>query len=93
MSMEHLLEKERYEVLAEMADMYYNQGKTQSEIAQYFGTNRFRVAKLLQDARAEQVVEINIHYSNERNKALEKEMKEAFGLEKALVVNTHVQPL
>ncbi len=92
MSMEHLLEKERYEVLAEMADMYYNQGKTQSEIAQYFGTNRFRVAKLLQDARAEQVVEINIHYSNERNKALEKEMKEAFGLEKALVVNTQYIP-
>lgn len=40
-------EKERYDMLAEMADMYYNQGKTQSEIARYFEINRFRVAKLI----------------------------------------------
>ncbi len=92
MSVEYMSEKEKYEILAEIADMYYNQGKTQAEIAKYFGTNRFRVAKMLQDARAEQVVEIHIHYSNERNKELEKELKEAFGLSKALVVNTQYIP-
>lgn len=65
MAIENATDKEYYDMLAEMADMYYNQGKTQSEIAQYFQTNRFRVAKLLQDARSEQIVEIKINYSNE----------------------------
>ena len=88
MDTERLAEKERYDMLAEMADLYYNQGKTQSEIAKYFDTNRFRVAKLLQDARNEQIVEIKINYANERNKALEAELKENLPLDKAIVVNT-----
>ncbi len=61
MDIEHLTEQERCNMLAEMADLYYNQGKTQSEIAKYYDTNRFRVAKLLQDARNEQIVEIRIN--------------------------------
>lgn len=92
MDTERLAEKERYDMLAEMADLYYNQGKTQSEIAKYFDTNRFRVAKLLQDARNEQIVEIKINYANERNKALEAELKDNLPLEKAIVVNTQYAP-
>lgn len=92
MDTERLAEKERYDMLAEMADLYYNQGKTQSEIAKYFDTNRFRVAKLLQDARNEQIVEIKINYANERNKALEAELKENLPLDKAIVVNTQYAP-
>ncbi len=88
MDMERLGDKERYDMLAQMADMYYNQGKTQSEIARHFGTNRFRVAKLIQDAREQQIVEIRINYSNERNQMLEEELKKAFGLKDAVVVNT-----
>lgn len=92
MDIEKLSEKERYDVLADIADQYYNQGKTQSEIADYYETNRFKIAKLLQDARAEQIVEIHINYSTERNSGLEKELKEKFGLNKALVVNTQYSP-
>lgn len=90
--MEHPSDRGRWEILEEIADMYYNQGKTQSEIAQYFDTNRFRVAKLLQDARAEHVVEIRINHSNERNRALEKELEKGLGLSRALVVNTRYSP-
>ena len=39
MDIDHLQEKERRDVMAQMADLYYNQGKTQSEIAAHFGTN------------------------------------------------------
>ena len=88
MDIDHLTEKERYDMLAEMADMYYNQGKTQSEIAKYFETNRFRVAKLIQDARNEQIVEIKINHSNERNSSLEAELMKKLPLQKAIVVNT-----
>ncbi len=88
MDIDHASEKERYDMLAEMADLYYNQGKTQSEIAKHFETNRFRVAKLLQDARNEQIVEIHINYSNERNSVLETELKKKLSLQKAIVVNS-----
>ncbi|MGN0403703.1 MAG: sugar-binding transcriptional regulator [Bariatricus sp.] len=92
MDIDHITDKERYDMLAEMADMYYNQGKTQAEIAKYFDTNRFRVAKLLQDARTEQIVEIKINYSNERNKVLEHELEKALPLSKAIVINTQYSP-
>lgn len=92
MNIEKISEKERYELLTDIADLYYNQGKTQADIADYYETNRFKIAKLLQDARAEQIVEININYSTERNTRLEKELKEVFGLNKALVVKTQHTP-
>lgn len=92
MDLEKLTEKERYDVLTDIADQYYNKGKTQSEIADLYETNRFKIARLLQDARAEQIVEIRINYSNERNIQLEKELKEQFALQKALVVNTQYSP-
>lgn len=92
MDLEHLSEKERSDVLAEIADMYYNQGKTQSEIAVQFQSNRFRIAKLLQDARAEQIVEIRINRSNERNHAVEEALMRAFPLQRVIVVNTQFAP-
>jgi len=92
MDIEKLSEKERYDVLTDIADQYYNQGKTQSEIADYYETNRFKISKLLQDAKTEQIVEININYSTQRNTGLEKELKEAFPLSKVLVANTQYSP-
>lgn len=92
MDFEKLSKKERYDALTEMADMYYNQGKTQVEIADHFETTRFKVAKLLQDARAEQIVEIKINFSNERNKSMEQELTDRFPLKKAIVVDTQYTP-
>lgn len=92
MDFERLSKKERYDALTEMADMYYNQGKTQVEIADHFDTSRFKVAKLLQDARNEQIVEIKINFSNERNKSMEQELLDTLPLKKAIVVNTQYTP-
>lgn len=88
MDLEKLSKKERYDVLTEIADLYYNQGKTQSEIADAFGTTRFKIARFLQDARNEQIVEIKINYSDEQNKTLEQELLQRYPLKCAIVVNT-----
>lgn len=88
MDIDALSAQERPNMLAEVADMYYNQQKTQIEIAQHFGTTRFKVARLLQDARSENIVEITIHYANERSRRLEEQLMDAFGLKAAIVVNT-----
>ncbi|MBP6126506.1 MAG: hypothetical protein KBA67_07260 [Leptotrichiaceae bacterium] len=87
MEMDNIDSKERYELLTQIAEMYYKEGKTQTEIANYFDTNRFKVAKLLQDALNEQIVEIKINYSNERNKLLEEELKNRFELNEVLIIN------
>lgn len=92
MDFDKLSKKERYDALADMADMFYNQGKTQLEIADYFETTRFKVAKLLQDARNEQIVEIKVNFSNERNKSMEQELIDKYHLQKAIVVNTQYTP-
>ncbi len=88
MDFEKLSKKERHDVLTEMADMYYNQGKTQMEIADAFGTTRFKIARFLQDARNEQIVEIKINYSDEQNKTLEQELLQQYPLKNTIVVNT-----
>ncbi len=92
MDFEKLSKEERFDVLTEMADMFYNRGMTQIEIAQKFHTTRFKVAKLIQDARNEKIVEIRINYSTERNKSMEKELMRVYPLRKVLVVNTENSP-
>lgn len=92
MNFENLSETERYDVLAEITNMYYNQGKTQQEIAAHFSTNRFKIARCLQEARDENVVEIKINYSQNRNRKMEDELLKYLPLQKAYVLNTQYLP-
>lgn len=92
MNIDNLLENDRLEVMADIANQYYNLGKNQSEIAEAYQTNRFKIAKLLQDARNEQVVEIRIRSPHEVSPAIEQELLNAFPLKKAIVINTQFSP-
>ena len=88
MDFDDLSKDERNDALAKIADLYYNQQMTQIEIANKFETTRFKIAKLLQDARDEQIVEIKINYSNARNHALERELTRAFDMRLSIVADT-----
>lgn len=92
MDIDKLTGKDREDMLADIANQYYNLGKTQSEIAESYQTNRFKVAKLLQDARNEQIVEIRINSSQETSKTIEQELMRAFPLKNAIVVDTQYSP-
>lgn len=83
---------EQLSFLAEISNMYYNLGMTQSEIANKMSSTRFKVAKYLQEAREKQVVEISINYPRKRIVELEERIKEKFNLKNALVLNTSVVP-
>ena len=85
--MEQLQGKERWDLLAEVAHLYYNEHLTQAQIGQRLGTTRFRVSQYLLDAREEGVVEILIHLSDNRNRQVERRLEERFGLRRALVLN------
>lgn len=51
-----------YITLARVAHMYYEDGKTQQEIANALKISRIRVSRMLQQARAENIVQISITY-------------------------------
>ncbi|WP_432629120.1 sugar-binding transcriptional regulator [Brotaphodocola sp.] len=75
-------------LMSEIADLYYNQGMTQQEIARQYDCNRFKIAKMIQNARDEGIVEITIHKPNKRHSALEQALTETFQLSKAIVLDT-----
>lgn len=92
MKYDNLSGKDKYDILCEMANMYYNQGKTKLEIAAALDITRFKVATLLQEAKDKQIVNIKINYKNLRNKDMESSLMQRFPLKKAVVVNTQFTP-
>ncbi|QXE21170.1 DNA-binding transcriptional regulator [Clostridium sp. 001] len=87
---EKINETERLNFLAEISDMYYELNMTQSEIAAKLSTTRFKVSKLLQEARDKHVVEITISKPHSRVPKLENVLKENFDLKDALVLDNKV---
>ncbi|WP_331722004.1 sugar-binding transcriptional regulator [Alkalithermobacter paradoxus] len=80
---------EKLKFLAKLADMYYEGNMTQSEIANHFSTTRFKISKLLQEARDRNVVEIIINQPNERSTEIEDLLMKHFKLTHAIVLNNH----
>lgn len=80
------MDSTRHALLARIAAMYYNEELNQAEIGAALGLSRVKVYRLLKEARAQGVVQINIHWPIQRNGDLEGALVERFGLQHALVV-------
>jgi DNA-binding transcriptional regulator LsrR (DeoR family) len=85
-------QRARYEMLARVAAMYYRDNLTQMAIARQLGLSRPKVQRLLQQARAEGIVEIRIHALPLQNLDLEARLKAAFQLTEAIVTAVHPDP-
>ncbi len=75
-------------LMLQAARLYYEDNHTQDEIARTLKTSRPMVSRLLQQARAEGIVQIKIIDSNARHNALEKRLLSSFHLSDAIVVPT-----
>jgi DNA-binding transcriptional regulator LsrR (DeoR family) len=73
--------------LAEVARLYYVRELTQQQIAQRLGVSRFKVLRLLEQARAEGVVRFEIDEPTPVDDELAQGLEERFGLEQAVVVD------
>ena len=73
--------------MAEVARLYYVRELTQQQIAQRLGVSRFKVLRLLEQARAEGVVRFEIDEPIPVHDDLSRELEEHFGLSTALVVD------
>lgn len=89
---EKISENEKLNFLAELANMYYELNMTQTEIANKLSTSRFKISKLLQEAKNKHIVEVTINKPNNRVYELESELKETFNLKDAIVLDNKVLP-
>jgi DNA-binding transcriptional regulator LsrR (DeoR family) len=76
----------RREYLAQVACEYYDQNKTQQEIADRIGVTRSAISRLLTEARAKGIVEIVVHYPWRTSPELEAALVGQFGLKAARVL-------
>lgn len=68
------------------AELYYEAGKTQDEIGAMLHLTRWKVGRLLQQAREEGVIRIEIVHPKARRLPLERMLRDRFGLDDAIVV-------
>jgi deoxyribonucleoside regulator len=78
--------KERNEMLARIAYLYYKQDLTQQQIAKQFNLSRPKVARLLQEARRTGIVRIEIAQDIPEESKEAYDLQRAFGLDRAIVV-------
>ncbi len=87
MSREHMDNDEREFYLADVARMYYEENKTQAEIARQLKCARSSVSMMLAEAMQLGIIKIQIQYPLKRVPDIEKRLKEEFNLNEALVIN------
>lgn len=74
-------------LLTKVSQMYYDENKTQQEIADKYGISRPSVSRLLQKARQKGIVEIKVH--NEFSfTVLEKELEKELNLREVIITPT-----
>jgi DNA-binding transcriptional regulator LsrR (DeoR family) len=72
---------------ASVARRYYLDGRSKVEIAEEFGMSRFKVARLLDDARQSGLVRIEIRHQGEIDVDLSAQLRDRCGLQHAVVVD------
>lgn len=73
-------------LLTRVARGYYLEDKSKTDLAEELGISRFRVARLLEAARSDGIVRIQIESPGAVNTELSAELQRAFGLSHAVVV-------
>ncbi|MDK2952535.1 MAG: hypothetical protein PWQ77_2200 [Kosmotogales bacterium] len=76
------------DILIKVSWLYYFDNKTQSEISKILNISRQKVQRLLAKAREKEIVKIRLSNPAYNLISLEKELKEKFNLEDAVVVPT-----
>ncbi len=79
--------EDRADFLVRVAELYYEQGLNQNEIAKILGTSRPTVSRLLDEAKENRIVEIIVHSPIRKEPKLSYAVRNAFGLREAIVVS------
>ena len=82
-----LSDNEKRNMLASVANLYYNAEMTQNQIAERFFTSRSKISRMLKEARQLGIVEIKILEPWDRNVELEQEFMRRFALKDVRVIS------
>ena len=74
-------------LLAYVAELYYERGLSQQEIGTIIGSSRPTVSRLIEDAKRQGIVKIIIETPVSKNNKLSNKLRKAFKLRDAIVVN------
>jgi DNA-binding transcriptional regulator LsrR (DeoR family) len=77
---------------ASIARRFFIEGRSKSEIAAEFGLSRFKVARILDEARAAGIVRIEIQLPAGLDASLAHRLRDTLGLRHAIVVDTPEEP-
>jgi deoxyribonucleoside regulator len=86
------MDDDHFELLADVASMYYEERLTQQEISLRLQYSRSRISRLLTEAQKEGVVEIHIHHPLARNRSMENKLQEMFDLKAVRVCQERDEP-
>lgn len=78
--------QEKWNILAMVANLYYNSELTQNQIAERLYTSRSKISRMLKEARELGIVKINIQEPWERNLEYEQRMEECFHLKNVRII-------
>ncbi len=78
--------QEKWNVLAMVANLYYNSELTQNQIAERMYTSRSKISRMLKEARELGIVEVYIREPWERNLEYEQQMQEYFRLKNIRII-------
>jgi DNA-binding transcriptional regulator LsrR (DeoR family) len=77
---------------ASIARRFYVDGVSKVDIAQEFGISRFKVARILTDAREQGLVRVDIRLPGTIDGGLSARLRDALGLRRAIVLDTAPEP-
>ncbi|WP_336682297.1 sugar-binding transcriptional regulator [Enterococcus casseliflavus] len=80
------MDKEEDKLLVRIAQMYYQEDKTQNQISKELNIHRSTISRLLKKSREEGIVTISINYNKAGTYSLEEALEEKYQLKKAIVV-------
>lgn len=83
------MDNEEKKNLVKIATWYYHHGWTQAKIAKRLGVSRSLIAKKIQDAKDEGIIEVFIKDESFHTVTLEQKLEELFKLEEAIVISTN----
>ena len=78
---------ENLRILRKVSQMYYRESLTQQEISEKLRISRPKVSRLLQQAREQNIVQINIFLPSSDFTELENELEKKFGLKEVVIAN------
>jgi DNA-binding transcriptional regulator LsrR (DeoR family) len=83
------MERNRMELLAQVASLYYLTNYSQEQIATKLKYSRSMISRLLTEAREQHIVEVRIHHPLERCSDIEEELRNELGLTSVQVLARH----